>query len=422
MTIRVNGTTVVDGSRNIIIGSGSTLPASPTAGTVWFDTSDSILKGYNGSSWVNLTSTPTLQAWSWGTNLDSQLGDNTNNTASKSSPVSISGGFTNWIQISMGTFNAAALRSNGTIWTWGNNTYGALGDNTTTIRSSPVSIVGGFTDWTQVNVSGPLAGREMFAIRSTGTAWAWGRNTYGQLGDNTTTVRSSPVSIVGGFTDWIQIDGGRYHAIGVRSNGTAWSWGRNNYGQLGTNNTTNISSPVSVVGGFTDWVQVSGGNLFSVLRRNDGTIWACGRNNDGQLGNNTVVDRSSPVSVVGGFTDWVQISAGGRHTVALRTGGTLWAWGRNQYGQLGNNTATGTSSPVSVVGGFTDWVQISGGNDASAAVRSNGTAWMWGRNNYGQLGTNNTTSSSSPVSVVSGFTDWIQISNGDNSTAAIRSV
>jgi alpha-tubulin suppressor-like RCC1 family protein len=148
--------------------------------------------------------------------------------------------------------------------------------------------------------------------------------------------------------------------------------------------------------------------------------WAWGANISGQLGDNTETDRSSPVSVVGGFTDWVQISAGGDHTAAVRANGTAWAWGNNQFGRLGDNTTTSRLSPVSVVGGFTDWVQISAGGSHTTAIRSNGTAWAWGSNLTGQLGDNTVTTKSSPVSVVGGFTDWVQISAGSFHTAAIR--
>jgi alpha-tubulin suppressor-like RCC1 family protein len=130
------------------------------------------------------------------------------------------------------------------------------------------------------------------------------------------------------------------------------------------------------------------------------------------------------VSVVGGFTDWTKISAGLNHTAAIRSNGTAWTWGNNSNGQLGTNNTSNRSSPVSVVGGFTDWTQINAGRYHSVAIRTNGTAWAWGRNfPAGQLGTTNTSSRSSPVSVVGGFTDWVEInSRGSNSTAGLRAV
>jgi alpha-tubulin suppressor-like RCC1 family protein len=377
----------------------------------------------NGTTWTTID--PIVynnSAWAWGYNDRGQLGDNT--TVNKSSPISVIGGFTDWCQISAGFCRTSlGVRQNGTAWGWGDNdTFGQLGDNSTVNKSSPVSVVGGFTDWCQVS-SGNL---HSLGVRTNGTAWAWGQNNRGQLGDNTGgpgVLKSSPVSVVGGFTNWCQISAGVEQSLAVRTNGTAWAWGSGYRGQLGDNTTASKSSPVSVVGGFTDWCQVSAGSDFSLGVRQNGTAWAWGRGSLGVLGNNyTGADQQSPVSVIGGFTDWCQISAGTNHSVAVRTTGTAWAWGLNSYGRLGDNTTVNKSSPVSVVGGFTDWCQIGAGKDHSLAVRTNGTAWSWGQTKYwGQLGTNSDVTRSSPVSVIGGFTDWCQISAGNRKSLAIRS-
>jgi hypothetical protein len=159
------------------------------------------------------------------------------------------------------------------------------------------------------------------------------------------------------------------HSLGVRQNGTAWAWGCNGNGQLGDNTVTSRSSPVSVVGGFTDWCQISASYRHSLALRQNGTAWAWGLNDPGRLGDDTIVSKRSPVSVVGGFTDWCQIRAGGTFSLALRTNGTAWAWGCGTQGRLGDNTITNKSSPVSVVGGYTDWWDISAGTDFSLAIR-----------------------------------------------------
>jgi len=362
--------------------------------------------------WINnLDSEPFNYAdviYAWGLNTYGQLGNNS--TISRSSPVSVVGGFTDWCQVSVGRLHNLGVRSNGTVWAWGFNAQGHLGDNCTFSRSSPVSVVGGFTDWCQVS-----AGRiHNLGVRSNGTVWAWGSNNYGQLGDNSAINRSSPVSVAGGFTDWCQVATYGSHSLGVRSNGTAWSWGCNGQGQLGTNSTISRSSPVSVVGGFTDWCQVAAGYRHSLGVRTNGTVWSWGYNGQGRLGDNSAIDRSSPVSVVGGFTDWCQLSAGYRQSLGVRTNGTAWAWGFNTQGQLGDDSNISRSSPVSVVGGFTDWCQVSGGGAHSISVRTNGTAWAWGCNGQGRLGDNNNINRSSPVSVVGGFTDWCQVSAGQD--------
>ncbi len=354
--------------------------------------------------------------WSWGCNSPGVLGDNT--TTDRSSPVSVVGGFTDWCQASAGGSFTVAVRTSGSAWAWGNNNSSALGDNTTIDKSSPVSVVGGFTDWCQTSAGSS----HTVAVRTEGSAWSWGLNTSGQLGICTagTPGRSSPVSVVGGFTDWCQSSAGGSHTVAVRTGGSAWAWGCNNLGHLGDNSTTNRSSPVSVVGGFTDWCNVSAGSSHSVAVRTSGSAWSWGRNHYGQAGDNTTTNRSSPVSVVGGFSDWCQASAGGSHTVAVRTGGSAWSWGFNGQGRLGDNGLTNRSSPVSVVGGFTNWCQVSAGGIHTVAVRTGGSAWSWGYNRYGRLGNNTTLSSRSPVSVVGGFTDWSQVCAGGAHTIAIR--
>ena len=262
---------------------------------------------------------------------------------------------------------------------------------------------------------------KILMLNFTSGVFSWGLNTYGRLGDNTVVAKSSPVSVVGGFTDWIQVSAGGYHSLGIRSNGTAWAWGRNNYGQLGDNTIVSKSSPVSVVGGFTDWIQVSAGSGHSLGIRSNGTAWAWGYNLNGRLGDGTQAAKSSPVSVVGGFTDWVQVSAGGSFSLGLRSNGTAWSWGLNSFGALGDNTTVSKTSPVSVVGGFTDWVQLSaGGTSFGLGLRANGTAWTWGYNTSGRLGDNTIVSKSSPVSVVGGFADWVQVSAGNAHSLAIR--
>jgi alpha-tubulin suppressor-like RCC1 family protein len=346
-------------------------------------------------------------AYAWGCNGQGRLGDNSQIV--RSSPVTVVG-FTDWCRVSAGSCHNLGVRTNGTAWAWGYNNVGQLGDDSTINRSSPVSVVGGFTDWCQVSAGN----QHNLGVRINGTAWAWGCGGNGRLGNNSTIDRSSPVSVVGGFTDWCQLSAGGVFSLGVRSNGTAWAWGSNNFGELGDNSTIPRSSPVSVVGGFTDWCQLSasaGGN-HSLGVRTNGTAWAWGCNNAGRLGDDTTISRSSPVSVVGGFTDWCQVSAGSCHNLGVRTNGTAWAWGYNGNGQLGDDTIfINRSSPVSVVGGFTDWCQVSTSHDHSLGVRTNGTAWAWGFN-FGKLGDNTINQRGSPVSIVGGFTNWCQVSAG----------
>ena len=353
--------------RSIVVNTAANLPdlslGKIAPGTVFFVDQYDVPVIATVNKWVGLDNR-TLRtdyilklAWGWGLGLNGRLGNGT--VTDRSSPVSVVGGFTDWCQVSAGVGHSLGVRANGTAWAWGFNTCGLLGDGTVTSKRSPVSVVGGFTDWCGVSAGDDHS----LGVRTNGTAWAWGYGDSGRLGDGTTVDKSSPVSIAGGFADWCQVSAGQYHSLGVRTNGTAWGWGCGFGGRIGDNRSTNRSSPVSVVGGFVDWCGVSAGDAHSLGVRTNGTAWAWGAGASGRLGDGTVATKSSPVSVVGGFTDWCQVSAGTAHSLGLRTNGTAWAWGRNSSGELGNGTTTNRSSPVSVVGGFTDWVRIDIGSN-----------------------------------------------------------
>lgn len=403
----------------VSVATFSTLPSAVEyAGRmIYVDNENTYYHAVSGVWLKKLDSSPFYyrnDIWAWGDNFCGKIGDGT--TVSKSSPVSVVGGFTDWCQVSSGG-STLAVRANGTLWAWGANNYGQLGDGTTVAKSSPVSVVGGFTDWCQVAQGGFFS----LGLRTNGTAWGWGNNIRGQLGDGTTFNQSSPVSVIGGFTDWTRLEAASTRSsFGLRTNGTLWSWGCNSYGQLGDGTITSRLSPVSVVGGFTNWCQVSSGYKHTLGLRTNGTLWAWGYNgfNNGRLGDGTITDRSSPVSVIGGFTDWCRVSAGYANSFAIRTNGTLWSWGSNFSGSLGDNSVINKCSPISVVGGFTDWCQLSTVGSTSQGIRTNGTIWAWGSNSSGDIGDGTTVARSSPVSVIGGFTDWSQISD----SSALRKV
>ena len=350
-------------------------------------------------------------AWGWG-------GQATGTSIFAGSvPSLIVGGFTDWSNVSTKSTFSAGIRKNGTAWVWGSGSNGLLGDGSTgtVCRSSPVSLLGGFTDWCQVSV-GLIHG---IGLRSNGTVWSWGCGNDSQLGHGTITDRTSPGLVCGGATTWCQISAGTNHNLAVRTNGTLWAWGSGLSGKLGNNGTTASNVPVSVVGGFTDWCQASAGGNHSLAVRQNGTLWAWGTSARGQLGDGTAVSKLSPVSVVGGFTDWCQASAGCEHSLGIRTNGTLWAWGTNGSGQLGDGTTISRSSPVSVIGGFTDWCRASAGECHTAAIRQNGTLWGWGLNTYGRLA-NLPVQSCSPGSItVSGSGSWCAVSAGTRQTLAV---
>ena len=353
--------------------------------------------------------------WTCGYNGQGSLGDNT--TTHKSSPVQTIAAGSTWKQIASSKGrHVAAVKGDGSLWGWGHNSYGQLGDNTPTHRSSPVQTVTGGTNWKQV------AGgtNHTAAIKTDGTLWTWGYNTYGQLGDSTVTLRSSPVQTVTGGTNWKQVAGGGNHTVAIKADGTLWLWGDNNFGQLGDDTVANKSSPIQTVAGGTDWKSVACGANFTVALKTDGTLWVWGDNPFGQLGDNTTIKRSSPIQTIAGGTNWKQISCGLQTIAAIKTDGTLWMWGNNLYGRLGDNTSTHRSSPVQTIAGGTNWKSAACGYSHTGAIKTDGTLWMWGQNNYGQLRQNNTTNQSSPVQTVTGGSNWKAVACGYNSNLTIR--
>lgn len=353
--------------------------------------------------------------WTWGANkVNVQLGDNT--LVDKSSPVQTIAGGTNWQRVACGYQHTAAIKTDGTLWLWGNNANGQLGDNSLTSRSSPVQTISGGTNWKSVS----CATFHTAAIKTDGTLWSWGSGTFGQLGDNTTVTKSSPIQTVASGTNWRSVSCGSTHTAAIKTDGTLWLWGQNFYGELGNNTVTNRSSPVQTISGGTDWKQVACGSGCTAAIKTDGTLWLWGRNTNGQLGDNTTVPKSSPVQTVAGGTNWKSVSCGLYHTAAIKTDGTLWSWGDNTYGQLGDGTAASKSSPVQTITGGTNWKSAESGGYHSAAIKTDGTLWLWGESGNGQLGDDTTVPKSSPVQTISGGTNWRSIASGGFHTAAIR--
>lgn len=310
-------------------------------------------------------------------------------------------------QISAGESYSITLKSDSTLWVWGNNYYGQLGDSTTTERLSPIQ-VGNDTNWVSISAGSS----HTMALKSNGTLWSWGSNEYGRLGDGTTTNRYFPVKI-GSDTTWASISAGAYHSIALKSDSTLWTWGSNQFGQLGDSTTTDRYSPIQI-GSDTTWTSISAGSHYSIALKSDGTVWTWGRNVFGQLGDSTTTDRYYPLQV-GNDTDWILISGNGGHTMALKSNGTLWAWGYNIRGQLGDGWTINRETPVQI-GDDNDWVSISAESLHTLALKSDNTLWAWGGNNSGQLGDDTKIDKHSQIKIGSD-NKWISISG----TRAIKS-
>jgi alpha-tubulin suppressor-like RCC1 family protein len=291
-----------------------------------------------------------------------------------------------------------ALKSDGTVWTWGRNLQGQLGDASTTDSSTPVQ-VSGLSGVTTI-ASGWF---HSLAVKSERPLGAWGYNDSGQLGDDSTDNRAVPVP-VSGLSDLTAVSGGELHSLALRAHGTVWAWGDNYSGQLGNGSTDSSEVPVQV-NGLTDVKAVAAGSRHSLALKSDGTVWGWGLNETSiwQLGTGSAGNQDTPVQV-GSLEGVTAIAAGAQHGLALLANGTVWGWGANNYGQLGDGSYDNRSTPVQVmtaglVDPLTDVAAIACGIGFSLALRSDGTVWAWGDDQYGQLGNGAAGSSPTPVQV-----------------------
>ncbi len=345
--------------------------------------------------------------WAWGYNNYGQLGDGT--TTNRTTPMQVSG-LSNVTAIAGAEYHTVALKEDGTVWAWGCNHYGQLGDGTSTNRPNPVQVSG------LSNVTAIAGGsNHTIALKEDGTVWAWGYNACGQLGDGTTTNRTTPMQ-VSGLSNVTAIAGAEYHTVALKEDGTVWTWGCNHYGKLGDGTSTNRPTPVQV-SGLSNVTAIAGGSNHTIALKEDGTVWAWGYNACGQLGDGTTTNRTTPMQV-SGLTNITHIASGKNHTIALKNDGAVWIWGDNVNGQLGEGTTTNRTTPVQVLG-LTNITDISGGTYHTIALKENGTVWVWGANYYGQLGDGTTSNQTNPIQA-SGLTNITNISGGTYHTIALK--
>jgi len=346
--------------------------------------------------------------YTWGKNGSGQLGQGFRDFYANTSPGQV-GALTTWATIASTSYHTAAIQTNGTLWSWGSGSSGALGLGNSTSYSSPKQ-VGSGTTWSKIAVSkGPAIITSMAALKTDGTLWSWGSGNSGMLGLGNTTGYNSPKQ-VGALTNWSKITKGKFTSAAIKTDGTLWSWGSGGAGQIGNGSLTSRSSPVQV-GALTSWADVSHGFEHAVAVRTDGTLWAWGYNNSGELGQGVDIGPysiRSPIQV-GASTDWLSVSAARYHTLALKTNGTLWAWGNG--GSLGLGDSANRSSPAQV-GALTNWLSVVTGYDHTLALKADGTLWAWGGGYGGALGLGNQNSYNSPVQVGS-LTTWIKLPEGN---------
>lgn len=327
-----------------------------------------------------------------------------------------------------------ALKSNGTVWAWGNNYYGQLGDGTTNESYMPLQVDGvenitdiacGFahsvilkkdgTVWSwgdndqnkskylpfQINdleniINIDCGAGYSVALEEDGSIWTWGDNDQGQLGDGTNESRNTPVQVknIDNITD---IACGSGHMLAKRSDGSIWGWGSNYYGSLVDNAEIAINTPIRI-NGIANVIAIACGGLHNLALEEDGTVWSWGYNEYGQLGNGTYENSSNPTQI-NNLGNIVAISCGDVISFALKEDGTVWAWGWNAYEQLGNGTNINSPIPVQVMNLDNITILGKGMYYHSLCMESNGYVWTWGNNNGGQLGDGTTTDSNVPIQI-----------------------
>lgn len=318
---------------------------------------------------------------------------------------------TNWQQIKVGDVSFAGIKNDGSLWTWviggaqDNTSYGFQGTNDNVAYNTPTQTCLGGNNWKQLSV-GNL---HMGAVKTDGTLWMWGYDYYGQVGDGTRgelstyNAISSPVQIIGsgwsGGGEWRSVDcSGSNYTMAIKSDGSLWGWGDDDYGQICVthtdmytftkSSTTHYAAliPTHITGDTYDWQQISCGYYHTAGIKADGSLWLWGRDIYGELGDGANSNsKSSPVQTICGGNDWAQVSCG-YHTAAIKTDGTLWTWGLNWEGQVGNGTTINTSSPAQIAGGGNDWRAVSCMGQHSAALKNDGTLWVWGQGKVNSLG------------------------------------
>jgi alpha-tubulin suppressor-like RCC1 family protein len=299
--------------------------------------------------------------------------------------------------ISNGGQTTCAIRTGGAAYCWGDNTYGQLGNGTTTSQNAPTPVTGGY-DWASISTSDATiisSTATTCGITTANAAYCWGDNSNGEVGDGSTSHRLTPTPVSGSYT-WASISVGAQDVCGVTTSGAGYCWGYNTDGENGNGSTAQHTSPVPVSGGYT-WASISVGTFMAcgVTTANAGYCW--GYNSSGQLGNGGTSSSSTPTAISGGYS-WSAISAGQTDTCGVTTSGVGYCWGANTVGEDGNGSSSQQNSPA-LVGGSHTWSQIQSGSATTCGVTTSNVGYCWGWNNSGQVGDNSTSTRSSPVAV-----------------------
>jgi alpha-tubulin suppressor-like RCC1 family protein len=318
-----------------------------------------------------------------------------------------------WIHITANGSNVTCgIREGNTLWCWGDGAYGALGNGQTVNETVPQQISKPTAGWTGVSNGGGHG----CATRNDGSLWCWGYNKQGELGLGTTASATRPHQVTSpASTGWTSVTAGPNQTCALRSDTTLWCWGYNGSGQLGIGGTTTQYLPQQVTTpASTGWTGVSAGYSYTCATRSDGTLWCWGYNLFGELGNGNTTNQDLPQQVTDpAGIGWTSAVAGGDHTCATRSDTTLWCWGKNLEGELGIGNTTNQDLPQQVTDpASTGWSSAASGGFHTCATRTH-ALWCWGENTSGQLGTGGTTGSDLPQRVVMPTgTGWSLIAAG----------
>lgn len=447
IAVKTNGTLWIWGRNdNGQLGKGTNrsnvnLPEQLGNDTNWVDVTagknHSLIKKSDGSLWfvgACYSTTIVSQLWlvnntyNWATmgagsftdyaiKQNGELWTWNNSNGRNTAPVRV-GNLSNWAKVSNShtyspEYHALFLKTDGSLWAIGNNYFGQLGNGSTSHQTAAPVRIGSENNWMDI-----VAGSHYsFGIKTDNSFFAWGRNHHAQFGNGE---NKNTIKAISDTTFWEEMSSSvssyNGHTLAIQNDGTLWAWGSNNDGQLGNGSTYTHQSLPLKVGNANNWAKVTNGFHFSIAITESGTLWGFGRNSRRQLGlAGSTSNRTTPVQI-NIDSNWVDISAGSEFVIALKNNGTLWAWGYNYDGQLGNGTTNTIDTPTQI-GIDTNWISISTGYNHSMGLKSDSTLWTWGSNQHGQLG--RTGSTSIPTQV--GADKWVYIAAGGLHSLGIKS-